>query len=137
MAGSRLGPGGTALPGTGDFSGKQAPTPDSDPSPNSFWGLFLKSHKGHVRPISNGAISGSGTLVLTGSRLGGTVISADGLNNAVVEIRKNNATGDVLLDLSTKIPFVETAQILCADTSVIYYSISGTNAKAQIYEHIV
>ncbi len=135
---SRLGPGGTALPGTADFSGKAEAGPDVVvPQPNTFWGMFLQKNKGKLQPLTGAAVAGTGTLVMNGNCFGGTIITADGLNNAVVEVRKNNATGDLLFDVSTKLPLIETVPIHVDDTNVLYFSCSGTGAKVQLFEGTV
>ena len=81
------------------------------------------------------AVSGTGTYTLETRLFGGALITSDGTNAAVVVVRKNNASGDVIFQVSTKVSnFFVTFPIL-ADAK-IYYSISGTNGLAQLFEYV-
>jgi len=106
---------------------------------STFWGVFAPQESGQFTSLTSGAVSGTGTVVLqgyhqTGGIFGAAVITTDGTNAAVVEIRKNNASGELLLDVSTKQPMIETSLIRVSDTQVIYYSVTGTGAKVQLFE---
>lgn len=88
-----------------------------------------------LRPLSAGKISGTGTLDLThGQALGGVVISTDGTNAAAVILRKTNASGEKIFDISTKTPLAALAPMEAAAT--VYYDITGTGASAMIYEYV-
>lgn len=94
-----------------------------------------------LRAATDGAISGTGTAVLQSHLLGGVLITADGTNNAVVIVRKENATGKRIFSLTTKIPMFIRGPIANRDdnggsSQTVYYDISGTGAAAQLYEWV-
>ena len=88
-----------------------------------------------LREISGNQISGTGTLVCNSRVLGGVNIVADGTNAATVVIRKDSSTGAIIFSTQVKSPYFPIAPIL-ADTNTLYYSITGTNATAEIYEWV-
>jgi len=88
-----------------------------------------------LRALGIEKVTGTGTFNLTRKLLGGIILTTDGTNAAVVVIRKNNATGDIIFDLSSKQPgYYLGNPIEAAD--VIYYSVSGTGGAAQIFEYV-
>jgi len=88
-----------------------------------------------LRAITIEKTTGTGTVSLTRGLFGGVLLSTDGTNAAAVVIRKNNATGDVIFDLSSKQPGYYMGDPIEA-AEKIYYSISGTGALAQLYEYV-
>lgn len=89
-----------------------------------------------LRSVSEGAISGTGTLQLPGKLLGGVLITADGTNNAVITLRTDTSSGQIVFQLTTKSPFFPTAPFSNNGSQTLYYSISGTGAAAEIFEWI-
>lgn len=87
------------------------------------------------RDVSVGKISGAGTITLSGMMIGGVLVSTDGTNAAVVQIRKINAAGSIVFDISSKNPIWVMGPLEAGN--VIWYSISGTGATAQIFEWVV
>jgi len=124
------------------YGGNALSAPDAVESigvSSTFWGVFAPQESGQLTDLTGGAVSGTGTVVLqghhqTGGVFGAAAITTDGTNAAVIQIRKNNASGDLLLDVSTKQPMIETSLIRVSDTQVIYYSVTGTGAKVQLFE---
>jgi hypothetical protein len=95
--------------------------------------------EGCLTPLLDGPAQGTGTFVLDGHHeVGGIVgviaITTDGTNDATVVLRENNASGKVLFDLVTLIPMTPVTMIGVKTTQVVYYSVSGTGAKAQFFE---
>lgn len=93
----------------------------------------------NLTPLTAGKIAGTGTVQLQGSHeegglFGGALLTADGTNACVVVIRKDNSSGEILFDVSSKTPFFATAPIRVDGTKTLYYSITGTNASAMLYE---
>jgi len=132
---SRLGPGGVPRPGDADFTGKAeegaSAVAESAISPN--WRVF--QDKGQLVTLTDGAVSGKGTFELQGEgSIGALLVTTDGSNAAAVVLRKNNASGARLFDMSTKGTVFQSPKVAVRDTSVVYYDVSGTGAKAQFYE---
>lgn len=88
-----------------------------------------------LKPLSH-AMSGSGTIQMNGYIFGGALITADGTNDATITIRENNSSGTILYEIVTKSPGAPIMPIK-SNSKRIYYSISGTGAKAQLYEWII
>lgn len=104
-----------------------------------WWGIFTGRPHGKLTTLTNGAITGTGTVVLdghhqSGGLFGGVLVSCDGENPAVIQVRKNNASGELLVDVSTVSPCFLPGPIIVDNTQVLYYSITGTGALAQLYE---
>ncbi len=104
------------------------------------WDALLPN-SGRLVPLTDGAISGTGTIVLQGSHqpggdIGAVLLTADGSNQATVVLRKNNATGDVLFDIGSVVSQYINPDIRVDDTAVLYYSVSGTGAGAMLYERV-
>lgn len=81
-----------------------------------------------------GLITGTGTVAVPSGIVGGINISADGTNAAVVVLRKNDASGEIIFSQSTKSPMLAVAPFNAAQT--VYYSVSGTGASAQFFEWV-
>jgi hypothetical protein len=90
---------------------------------------------GHIKPITDGAIAGTGSIDLDGNIFGGFILNADGTNSASIEIRINDSAGEVLVDANSTISEAVFAPFR-ATSGRIYYSISGTGASASLYEWI-
>ncbi len=86
----------------------------------------------NLRAISPGAVSGTNSYACPGEIFGGVLISTDGTNAAVVTVRKNDAAGDIVFQVSTKSPLAVFAPIE-ADATV-HTVVTGTGATAQFFE---
>jgi len=87
-----------------------------------------------LRSITDGAVSGTGTVSSESGILGGVLITTDGTNAATVVVRKSGASGAKVFDLSGIQALWCPCMIDAANS--IYYSISGTGAKAQLFEFV-
>lgn len=88
-----------------------------------------------IKPLTIDTVSGTtGTLNLTSSnsKFGGFDLNCDGTNIGTLIVRDSDATGRILVKTSTKVGKIAFGPIPCSRT--IYYSISGTNASAFLYE---
>ena len=88
-----------------------------------------------IRPISDGSISGTGLLDIPSHAIGGVLITTDGTNAATVILREEKSTGKYLFEFGGKEAQFVPVQIQC-DNDKLYFSISGTNALAMIYEYV-
>jgi hypothetical protein len=84
-----------------------------------------------LQPLTNGAITGADTIACPSKLLGGVLITTDGTNAAVVVVHKTDNAGVKIFDISTRTPIFVVGPIEADST--IYYSVTGTGAKAQIY----
>ena len=90
-----------------------------------------------IRAIgNNGALSGTGTVVLENPLLGGVLVTADGANDATIILRLVNSSGKQVFDLVTKAPTFIAAPISLEGNKVLYYDVSGTGAAAMFYEWV-
>jgi hypothetical protein len=87
-----------------------------------------------LKTISNGNITGTGTVDVESRKLGGVLITTDGTNAAVIILSNDTSTGEQVFDISTKQPLFVSAPISCSNR--LYYNISGTGAAAQLFEWI-
>lgn len=90
---------------------------------------------GDVRPLSNGTLTGTGTLNLEGYLFGGVDLNSDGTNAGVVIIRDGSSTGTILLDTSSVVGKTIIAPFRCP-SQIVYYDISGIGADAMLYEWV-
>lgn len=90
----------------------------------------------NLRALTNGAITVDATVNVKDQIIGGLLITADGTNNAVVKVRRENAEGKPVIDITTKIPLWITGPISLENTSTAYVNVSGTGAAVQVYEWI-
>ena len=88
-----------------------------------------------LKPVSDGAVTSTGTLSFETGILGGVLISADGTNLAIVTLQENNSDGAKVFEIDTKSP-IFIAGPIGIGSSVGYYNVSGTGAKVQWYEWV-
>jgi len=91
----------------------------------------------HLRALSNGKITGTGTIELSGFKSVKVLISTNNTNAAAVILRKNDSNGEKIFDISTiTAGDFPSNPVLVDGANVIYYDISGTGASAQIYGYV-
>ena len=90
-----------------------------------------------LRPLTLGRVSGDNIIPIETGLLGAVLVTADGTNNATVQIRENSATGRLIFDLVTKQPgFFGPFSVSASGAKLLFYTISGTAAAAQLYEYV-
>lgn len=87
------------------------------------------------KSATNGAISGTGTVELNASTVGGVLVTTDGSNAATVILRDKDSNGEIIIDYSGKEAIWIDGCFYC-QSGTAYYNISGTGAQAQIFEEI-
>ena len=88
-----------------------------------------------LRSITNGKVSGTGSISFSqGSLIGGIVVSTDGTNEVIVIVRRDSNTGKIVFDLTTHDPVCFVLPIETSNPS--YYSVTGTGAGAMFYEYV-
>lgn len=88
-----------------------------------------------LKPVSDGAVTGTGTLAFESGILGGVLISADGSALAIVTLQADNSDGSKAFEIDTKSP-IFIAGPIGIGSSVGYYSVTGDGAKVQFYEWV-
>lgn len=87
-----------------------------------------------IKPLSSNTVTGTGTFNLTvGHMFGGFDLNADGVNVGTLVIRDENSTGRILATSKT-ISGKNLIAPIEAVSGIIYYSVSGANADAFLYE---
>jgi hypothetical protein len=88
-----------------------------------------------LKTASNGSISGTGTVELESTIVGGVLVSTDGTNAATVIIKDLDNNGETVISYSGKEAIWIDGDFYC-QSGTAYYAISGTGATAQIFAAI-
>lgn len=86
-----------------------------------------------LNPVSDGSVSGTGTLEFQSGILGGVLITANGSNDTTVTVQANNSSGPTVFKIVTKSPMFIAGPIRI-NSQAGYYSVSGTGSGCQFYE---
>lgn len=87
-----------------------------------------------IAALTSAPLTGSGTIAIEGGLLGGYKLNADGTNNATLILRKDSASGDLLIDTNTVVGEHVVMPMKCS--TVLYYSVAGVNADVMLFEAI-
>lgn len=88
-----------------------------------------------LNPVSDGSVTGTGTLQFDSGILGGVLITANGQNDTTVTMQITNSSGSKVFDIVTKSPIFVAGPINLG-VQIGYYAVSGTGAAAQFYEWV-
>jgi hypothetical protein len=88
-----------------------------------------------LRPLTNGSVSGTGTITLQGRLLGGVLVTTNNTNAVTITVQRTDSSGTEVFDLSTLSPGFHVAPI-DVGASVLYYNVSGTGGAAQFFEWV-
>lgn len=88
-----------------------------------------------LNPVSDGSVTSTGSLSFESGILGCVVITADGLNDATVTLKRTDTNGTKVFQIVTKSPMVVTGPFKIG-ASTGYYSVTGTGSGAQFYEWV-
>ncbi len=88
-----------------------------------------------LNPVSDGSVTGTGTLEFLSGLLGGVLITADGTNDTTVTLQRDNSDGFTVFKIVTKSPQFIPAPFNLG-SKVGYYSVTGTGHGAQFYEWV-
>lgn len=95
-----------------------------------------------LRALTDGAVSGTGTITVENRTLGGVLISTNNTNAAVVVVRVTDSSGHRVFSISSLTPGFHVAPIRLQGpndkqaSQTLYYDISGTGASAQLFEWV-
>ena len=88
-----------------------------------------------LKSATIGSVSGTSTVELEASTIGGVLISTDGTNAAVVVIRDRDDEGEIVIQYTGLEAIWIDGQFYC-QSGTAHYAISGTGAEAQIFAQI-
>lgn len=88
-----------------------------------------------LKPLSDGSVTGTGTLAVGTGILGAVLITADGSNDATIKLHADNSDGEVVFQIVTKSPLFPAGPIRIG-SQALYYDVTGTGAAAHIYEWV-
>ena len=88
----------------------------------------------NLKTLTDGQVAGTATIQCKASKFGGALIKADGTNAVTVTVKNDSSGGDTIFQYVTATPAVVILPIDCNNS--IYYSITGTNGAAQLFEWI-
>ena len=91
---------------------------------------------GKFRALTDGNVTGTGTVTCGQGNVAGVLLTANGTNDATVILRRDDGSGKQLFDVVSKSPGFMLAPIDTENTATVHYTISGTGAAAQIYEWV-
>lgn len=89
-----------------------------------------------LRALTNGKVSGVHTLIVPSQIVGGVLITTNNTDAASVTVRRIDANGLPIIDISTVTSMFVGAPFGMDDTDRIHVTVSGTGASAQIYEWV-
>ena len=90
-----------------------------------------------LHSLTNGAITGTGTLKRTGGgAFGGALINTDNTNAMTVAIHLNDANGKKIFNAATISSGFFIAPIDDEGADCLYYSITGTGGTAQLFSWV-
>ena len=86
----------------------------------------------YLKPLTNGSVTGTGTLSLGTKMFGGGILIADGTNTASIVIRNDTSGGDIIFEASsqTTVPIHGPY----GSSTAIHYTVSGTGGEFFPYE---
>ncbi len=88
-----------------------------------------------LNPLSDGSLTGTGTLAVQSGILGAVLVTADSSVDVTVKVYKNNSSGPVIYQIVTKLP-IWTPGPIRIDSQVLYYDVSGSGGAAQFFEWV-
>ena len=89
-----------------------------------------------LRPLTNGAVSGSHTLIVKSGIIGGVLITTDNTNATTVTVRREGSTWMPIINIATVTTMWIGGPFGLDDSETAHVVVSGTGASAQIYEWV-
>ena len=89
-----------------------------------------------IKALTNGRISGTGSLEVSSGILGGALITTNGTDAVTVTVQRVDSGGKTIVSVSTTVPMFVAGPFSLENSLIAYYSVSGTGGTAQLYEWI-
>ena len=89
-----------------------------------------------IRALTNGRVSGTGTLAVNSEIIGGVLITTNGSDAVTVTVQRIDSGGKTIFSVSTTVPMFAAGPMSLEKSDAAYYSVTGTGGTAQFYEWI-
>jgi hypothetical protein len=89
-----------------------------------------------LQAITNGSVTGTGTITASSGIVGGVLITTDNVNQGTVILRRDDASGKQIIEIKTITTLWVSGPFSMEATTDVYHDVSGTGCEAQIYEWI-
>ncbi len=89
-----------------------------------------------LRALTNGSVTGTGTLDVKSFIVGGILITTDNSTQGTVRIRRINAEGKQIIEVKTVTSMWVSGPFSMEEAKNLYYEVSGNNCEAQFYEWV-
>ena len=89
-----------------------------------------------IKALTDGRVSGTGSLTVGSGILGGILITTDGVTAVTVLAKRVNSGGKTIVSVTTAIPMFIAGPFSLEDSDTVYYSVSGTGGEAQFYQWV-
>ena len=87
-----------------------------------------------LKALTNGSITGTGTVTVDSGILGGILITTDNSAQGTVILRRDDDSGKQIIEIKTVTTMFISGPFSMESTNDLYYSISGTGCEAQLFE---
>ena len=89
-----------------------------------------------MKAITNGSVTGTGTVNCESQIVGGVLITTDNTNQGTVILRRDDASGKQVIEIKTVTSIWVSGPFSMEGTASLYHSVTGTGCEAQLYEWI-
>ena len=89
-----------------------------------------------LRALTNGSVTGTGTLECESFTCGGILITTDNTNQGTVRMRREDSNGKQIIEVKTVTSMWIAGPFSLEDTKRIYYEVTGTGCEAQFFEWV-
>lgn len=89
-----------------------------------------------LRAITNGAVTGTGTIACESYTIGGILITTDNSTQGVVRLRRLDTNGKQIIEIKTVTSMWIAGPFSMEDTKVVYYEVTGSGCEAQFFEWV-
>ena len=89
-----------------------------------------------LKAITNGSVSGTGTLTCESFVIGGILITTDNTNQGTVIIRREDSTDKQIIEIKTVTSMWVSGPFSLEQTTKFYHDVTGTGCEAQFFEWV-
>jgi len=89
-----------------------------------------------LKAITNGSVTGNGTISCVSTICGGVLITTDGTNAVTVVVRRLDANGKKIIQIVSDSTIWISGPFSLEGTEQLYHEVSGTGGAAQFFEWV-